>query len=671
MPPSTSGPKKDGSGRRGPGKPRAAPAQEGDPARSLKGDNVFDRIVATDHAKVDVRQTVIHHTELSEDEEERRKQQGELKDLKQAIRQKCRDLERLVEQPAPHTGNPFLFMQSFDVLDAPRFFGREQVLHELLEHLGSSHTTFLDGTGKTSVLQAGVIPALLKGGHLPLMVEVSAEPLETSIKKQLLRNLESMPFLKNMSLAEFMYRAAGMLEAKAHLFVLVDRFEAMFSHPAAEREAFQSAWRTCVSGEIPRVHWLFSLPSHLTYQLSLFKDKAAANPNLVTLHPLERDQARQVIHGQAALGQVQVDEDVAAAILDELDATHSGRIDPAQLQLVCYMLAGGKGPLVQHWTMEHYRSQGGAPGILREYLDRTISALEPGEREPAWQLLAALIDESGAVASEAELVQKMKRGGVSEEITRQVLLDLQSSHLVEYTSAYTLASENLRLQVQAWRDKRAASEKMKEEVARQVRGVGASAMRGQLGGAIGFMLAYWLLPYIERVPLSDPAAFLEWYFFLLALRLFVGAWAGFMMILGIDLVLASLKGEQKVYRLPLAMLAGGLSFALALVLHTILGSFRQDLFTALALAALEGLLWGAAAGAAALWAILSPRRLWLSLLAGSAACGLVLALADTLLKGLDVAAPFPVLFLAGMIMPLFLIGSALLGRPPNREAWTP
>jgi hypothetical protein len=328
------------------------------------------------------------------------------------------------------------------------------------------------------------------------------------------------------------------------------------------------------------------------------------------------------------------------------------------------MLAGGKGSLINHWTMQHYTDQGRVDGILREYLDRTISDLDPVNREPAWQLLAALIDPSEKVANEAELIQKMKRLDVDEQITRNVLKYLEESHLVEYTTAYKLSSDSLRPSIQEWRDKRAALEKAKEEVWRQVRSIGRSALRGLLGGAIGFTLSYWALPYVERVPITNEF-FLSWYSYNLALRALVGAFAGFIMILAIDLILASLKGKRNNLRWPAGMLAGAVAFALALDFHIGLHFFGNQQL--LAKGMVEGAVWGLAAGAGTVWTLISVRQTWLKFLGTSIICGLVLTLADLFWRGLDVSAPFYIVFISGMVMPLFLIGSALLGRAQMRK----
>lgn len=640
---------------------RPASRNASDPPQTVvKGRNAIGWIDARDKATVTVKQ-IYQYTPLSEDKEKRQKQKGELKDLENAIQQKLKDWRRLVRASLPLHGNPYLFMQPFGFGDGYRFYGRQEITRELTDRIQANSTTFLDGSGKTSVLQAGVIPLLLDQGHLPLMISVSGEPLGTSVKKQLLPNIGDMEFLESMSLTEFVRRVSDQLKDGV-LVLLIDQFEDLFDQPKTFRDAFEAEWKLCVSGSAPDVHWLFSIPTGSTYLLNMFKEKVPINPNLITLQPLEREEARQTMLRQAGVREIQIDQAVADMILDELSQLNNSVIDPAQLQLVCYMLAGGNGSLVQHWTMEHYSEQGRVDGILRGYLDQTMRGLDPVHREPAWQLLATLLDPSEKVANEADLIQKMKRLDVDEQSTRSILKYLEDSHLVEYTTAYKLSSESLRPSIQEWRDQRAALEKAKEEVWRQVRGIGGSALRGMLGGAIGFALAYWVLPYVERVPFTHEL-FLQWYLYNLALRALAGGIAGFAMTLAMDLILASFKGRRTGLRLPAGMLAGAISFAWALAFHVELRYLGDQTLLALGIAATEGAVWGWVAGAGAVWILVSAQHPWWKLIGASALCGLALALSDLLLEGLNVSAPLYTVFISGMVMPLFLIGSAMLGRP--------
>src|SRR5689334_184483 len=202
------------------------------PAQTVvKGSNAIGWIDARDEATVTVKQ-IYQYTPLSEDKEKRQKQKGELKDLENAIQQKLKDWRRLLRASLPRHGNPYLFMQPFGFGDGYRFYGRQEITRELVDRIQENITTFLDGSGKTSVLQAGVIPLLLDQGHLPLMISVSGEPLATSIKKQLLPNIGDMEFLESMSLTEFVRRVSDQL-TDGSLVLLIDQFEDLFDQPKA------------------------------------------------------------------------------------------------------------------------------------------------------------------------------------------------------------------------------------------------------------------------------------------------------------------------------------------------------------------------------------------------------------------------------------------------------
>src|SRR4030095_6337884 len=160
-------------------------------------------------------------------------------------------------------------------------------------------------------------PLLLDHGHLPLMISVSGEPLETSIKKQLLPTIGDMEFLESMSLTEFVRRVSDQL-TDGSLVLLIDQFKDLFDQPKAFRDAFEAEWKVCVSGSAPDVHWLVSIPTGSTYLLNMFKEKVSINPNLITLQPLEREEARRVLLQQGGVREIQVDQAVADTILDEL-----------------------------------------------------------------------------------------------------------------------------------------------------------------------------------------------------------------------------------------------------------------------------------------------------------------------------------------------------------------
>ena len=71
------------------------------------------------------------------------------------------------EEPAPGEP-PFKGLQYFDEADADLFFGREQAVARLVARLRAGHTVTVvvgaSGSGKSSLLRAGLIPALRRAG---------------------------------------------------------------------------------------------------------------------------------------------------------------------------------------------------------------------------------------------------------------------------------------------------------------------------------------------------------------------------------------------------------------------------------------------------------------------------------------------------------------------------
>jgi hypothetical protein len=629
-------------------------------AQDISGENVVGWIHAEGSAQVTIKQ--VSYNQLSQVEEERERQKVELDVLQKAIAQKYVDLNRLVEMPAPAVGNPYLFLQPFGFKDRSRFFGRDNEIAELFEHVTYSGVTFLSGNrgaGKTSLLKAGLTPALLKHNHLPLMVCVNSESLEASIKKELLPNIDGMPFLKSISLTEFIRMVTSTLPDGKLLVLLVDDFEEFFNdgeHSELERNAFYNEWQRCFNGAAVRAHWLFCVPSDLQYRLNFFKREVQPNPNTISVPPFDRASAQTVLLEPAEARGIKVDQAVIHSILDILGGNN---IDPEGLQLVCYMLAGGKDAPGSDWTMEYYLAQGKADGILRDYLDRTIEELEPLEREPAWQLLAMLAEPSIQTSTEKQLIEKLKLYDVEENVAHRVLIELERSNLIERGSAFKLASDSLRPRIEKWKEARSVRERAREEALEQLQSIRNSALRGILGGVVGFIV-------FDQILYKGNSLDFSYKFFKIMLDTPMGALAGLLFVFSVDLAMASYNGPRK-WRVYLgAALGGALSLSLALVMYSNLIYLGSETFLKiLPKAILEGGLWGAAAGVGIAWTLKSQRPYWITIPAGILISGLVLAIADSTLGVLAadvIHDSFVLTGLAGAVFPGFILAAAMIGR---------
>jgi hypothetical protein len=629
-------------------------------APSIAGENVVGWIQAEGSAQVTINQ--VSYNQLSQVEEERARQEAELDVLQKAIAQKYSDLNLLLDTPAPAVGNPYLFLQSFGFKDRARFFAREDEVAELFEHVTGSAITFLSGNrgaGKTSLLRAGLIPALLKQNHLPLLVGVNSEPLETSIKKELLPNIEAMPFLKTIALTEFIRMVTSALPKGKLFIVLVDDFEEFFNdkrHSESERDTFYNEWQRCFRGAASNAHWLFCVPSSLQYLLNFFKGEVQPNPNTINLPPFDRASAQVAILKPAEARGIKVEEGVVDSILDTLGGSH---IDPESLQLVCYMLAAGEGAPSRDWTMEFYIAQGKADGILRDYLDRTIEQLEPRAREPAWQVLAVLADPSMRISTEERLVETLKLYDVEENITRRVLIDLEHSNLIEDGEAFKLTSDSLRPRIEQWKEMRSVRERAREETRAQLQNIRNSALRGVLGGVVGFMA-------FDQIVYQGSSLDFSYAFFKIMLATAIGALTGLVFVFSVDLAVASYGGPRKWLAYPGGALGGALALSLAFVMYSNLINIGLDSFIQiLPKAIFEGAVWGAAAGIGAVWMLKSQRSIWVMILACALICGLVLAAAESSLGALDapvIRDSLVLIGLAGAVLPGFILAAAMIGR---------
>jgi DNA-binding CsgD family transcriptional regulator/WD40 repeat protein len=142
---------------------------------------------------------------------------------------------------------PFKGLASFDVTDARFFFGRERLVAELVARLAGS--TFLgvvgpSGSGKSSVVRAGLVPALAEGvlpgsgSWTTVVMRPGARPLDA-----LRRGL--VPALRGNdtdSLAESSTEPLDALPPGGRLVLVVDQFEEIFtSVDEVDRGAFVAA----------------------------------------------------------------------------------------------------------------------------------------------------------------------------------------------------------------------------------------------------------------------------------------------------------------------------------------------------------------------------------------------------------------------------------------------
>lgn len=279
----------------------------------------------------------------------------------------------------PEPENPYKGLRAFQTADARDFFGREKLVQRLVQHLAGHDTTsrFLavvgpSGSGKSSVVKAGLIPALWRGA-LPgserwFVVEIipGAHPmdeLEIGLTRVAANQTDHLrEHLERDSRG--LVRVAGLIlpDDGSELVVIVDQFEEVF---------------TLGENEAGRVHFLDLLVSAATDPRSRvrviimlradFYDRPLNYPRfgelvctcMETVMPLSADELEAAITQPAAR--------VGVTFEPGLVATISGDVhyQPGALPLLQYALTELFEQRTNRvMTREGYQALGGATGAL-------------------------------------------------------------------------------------------------------------------------------------------------------------------------------------------------------------------------------------------------------------------------------------------------------------------
>ncbi|HWL90153.1 MAG TPA: BTAD domain-containing putative transcriptional regulator, partial [Actinomycetota bacterium] len=301
--------------------------------------------------------------------------------------------------------NPYKGLRPFGEADAGDFFGRGELVDRLIARLNERdpESRFLSvvgpsGSGKSSVVRAGLVPAIRAGaladGRPMLVGELfpGTHPFD-ELEAALLR-LSARPIPRLRDRLEEGSR--GLLEVVGDAFpeesevvVVVDQFEEVFTltHDVSEREAFLEALRVASVDPSSRVRVIVTLRAD-------FFDRPLATPRFgellgrrtETVTPLTPDELEQAIRGPAERVGVPPEPGLVAAIVT--DVVHQ----PGALPLLQYALTElFERREDERLRLEPYLAMGGVAGAVSARADRLYEASGPEGRRAIRQVLLRLV----------------------------------------------------------------------------------------------------------------------------------------------------------------------------------------------------------------------------------------------------------------------------------------
>jgi hypothetical protein len=302
--------------------------------------------------------------------------------------------------------SPFKGLPAFEEADAARFFGRKALTARLLDHLHESRFLAVvgaSGSGKSSVVRAGLIPAVRAQRNRPVhLITPTAQPLE-ALATTLTRHSESVTAtatliddLRQDARSLHLY-ARKLLGDQPALLLVVDQFEELFTlcRDESEREAFVANLVTAVApGTGGPIRAVITLRAD-------FYNHCLAYPRLHALleaqqrivGPMSAEELRQAIELPAQRQGLAFEPGLVELLLREVGAAGGRLPEPGALPLLSHAL-------LETWrrregdklTLAGYTAAGGVRGAIAQTADATYTSLPPDRQVIARNIFLRLTE---------------------------------------------------------------------------------------------------------------------------------------------------------------------------------------------------------------------------------------------------------------------------------------
>ncbi|WP_055525682.1 helix-turn-helix domain-containing protein [Streptomyces graminilatus] len=339
---------------------------------------------------------------------------------------------------------PYVGLFAFGEADAGFFFGREKLTGALVEHLKEKRLLVLfgaSGSGKSSVLRAGVLPAF--PGVSPLVFTPGPHPLEECAVRLATRigtdsgavhaSLAAEPHTFHRMVRQILAGQQETGSAADELLVVVDQFEEVFTvcRDAREREQFVAALLHAALAPDSRTRVAIAVRSdfytHCTRLPGLVDALSHAHH---PVGPMTAEELRAAIVQPAARSRLTVE----SALLTTLTADAHGR--PGALPLLSHaLLETWKRRRGNALTLAGYRAAGGFEDALSQTAEEFHQALSKSRQEAARQLFLRLValgegtEDTKRRVPRRELDGGPDTGFVLEQATKARLLTADGDHV--------------------------------------------------------------------------------------------------------------------------------------------------------------------------------------------------------------------------------------------------
>lgn len=338
-----------------------------------------------------------------------------------------------------YDNNPYRGLQSFDSRHSTVFFGRDDEIEALTQLVtGKPLTTVVgaSGTGKSSLVRAGLIPRLLdddesewrvvgpfRPGSDPIanlrraLTDVGVECLGAKERGDLIEAVEIW-FSKHPGI---------------QVLVVVDQLEELITHrcPSTVREQFLAILAALPKAAPSRARVLTTVRSDFESAIMKSPTNRLWADGRFAIPPMSLEDLREVIEGPARVAVLYFEsDDLIDALVEEVILT------PGALPLLSFTLSEMYVSYIDRQsddralTWSDYHELGGVVGALRHRAEQEYEAV-PAEQEAMRLLMLRMVAvEGGALAKRRVLREDLEYGAEQDTQVDQVIARLVARRLL-------------------------------------------------------------------------------------------------------------------------------------------------------------------------------------------------------------------------------------------------
>ncbi len=306
-----------------------------------------------------------------------------------------------VQRPLTAARNPYRGLEPFQETDAADFHGRDALITELVGVLADRRLVTVvgpSGIGKSSLVRAGLIPALrggaIAGSERWLISDLfpGSRPLEelaAALRRVAVSTVDDVS-RELRSGRDALHRCASrLLPDGSELLLVIDQFEELFTQIVDEdtRRTFLELLVAAVTAPGSPVHLVLTMRAdYFDRPLRHASFAEVMRPGIVPVHAPSRDELARAVREPARGVGVEVDDRLVDRLVDDADG------EPGALPLLQYVLSERfEAREANQLTLETYEAAGGLRGAIGRRAEELYVGLSGEQRDAARDLFLRLV----------------------------------------------------------------------------------------------------------------------------------------------------------------------------------------------------------------------------------------------------------------------------------------